>query len=981
MFKRILLTITIFQSIVIAEVGDFSITSSTHQIGIPSNLHQITLQWTTPTVGENEELAKYLWKLDNNSSSDLENDSSAKEVSASSNSLTINLDTDGEFYFHILPVLKNGDTGVDKTFGKIVTDFTPPVVSISTKVLENGEVEVSLSTLESSSKIYYTTDGSSVDKNSTLYSQPFKLYFPLTLKFRGVDSVGNWSEELSKDIDVNYVGNIVKFTNIKDSERIATSSLKGASSIKPVITLTAPKLSTYKYRIDLNSYSDYIDGSEGIDISKLSDGKHTLYVKGRDDMNNTQAEASTVTFIVDNTPPSSVEGYIDGRKLGDRNIYPISSKQLTLLTSDDDSNITIRYTTNGDTPSKTYGFVYSDKIDVINDKIIRAIAYDSLGNIGDVVDFNITFDGVPPEEPKIYDTKGELDTNSSSYYNGKYIYLLPQQFRFETNDNYTENPKVYWEIEGKTPNILTSQSGNVTISSSTTLKFMGVDEVNNSTSILSRDIVIDTTPPTLLEFKAPDECPLVGDTYTCTQKEITLTLSAIDTETPDSITINYTVDGSIPTKKSSSVPNDSNVTLQLSENTKTFQYIAYDRVGNRSDLKTIKVKYDIKSASDATEMEVTLSLDNNSSINGSIREINVTIINGGSLPIYYYKIDDNNFSHESNLSKGVDISQLNDGWHTLTVIASTGEINSTANTITFFIDKTPPASPTISGETPFKNETTISISTDDENATIYYSLDGATPTTKSYEYTAPFQILGDTTVRAIAVDRVGNMSGESSKIFEVQRVPTPNPSDTLDIVDNNETNTTEENEIPFDEVNNTTPDESNIVDIEESDKGEKLTIGNSSSEEHSINVNFQNLQVDKSDLDNGGREYIHQTDDINQTLIVSPNGAISGKIIDINTSISVEINTSLNMSSVDFGDGKVTFTSETITSDSRNNSQVTIESTKNQIDIHLVRNGEKIAFPTIPLGDGEEAKIKVYLRDNKSIEIELEMPLNDRLKF
>ena len=78
------------------------------------------------------------------------------------------------------------------------------------------------------------------------------------------------------------------------------------------------------------------------------------------------------------------------------------------------------------------------------------------------------------------------------------------------------------------------------------------------------------------------------------------------------------------------------------------------------------------------------------------------------------------------------------------------------------------AAPTISGETPFKESTTVTIS-GPENSTIYYTTDGQDPDDRATQYTAPFTLDATTTVKAIAY--VGDkQSSVATKEF-VKAVP------------------------------------------------------------------------------------------------------------------------------------------------------------------------------------------------------------------
>ena len=73
------------------------------------------------------------------------------------------------------------------------------------------------------------------------------------------------------------------------------------------------------------------------------------------------------------------------------------------------------------------------------------------------------------------------------------------------------------------------------------------------------------------------------------------------------------------------------------------------------------------------------------------------------------------------------------------------------------------AKPEISGRTPFTDSTTVTIE-GPEGASLYYSMDGSTPTSESTMYTEAFELTDTATVKAIAV--IGETSSEvASKTF------------------------------------------------------------------------------------------------------------------------------------------------------------------------------------------------------------------------
>ena len=71
--------------------------------------------------------------------------------------------------------------------------------------------------------------------------------------------------------------------------------------------------------------------------------------------------------------------------------------------------------------------------------------------------------------------------------------------------------------------------------------------------------------------------------------------------------------------------------------------------------------------------------------------------------------------------------------------------------------------PTISGATPFSETTQVTI-TGPEDARVYYTTDGSTPTSESTLYSEPFTLSATTTVKAIAIND-GNASSVTTKLF------------------------------------------------------------------------------------------------------------------------------------------------------------------------------------------------------------------------
>lgn len=98
-----------------------------------------------------------------------------------------------------------------------------------------------------------------------------------------------------------------------------------------------------------------------------------------------------------------------------------------------------------------------------------------------------------------------------------------------------------------------------------------------------------------------------------------------------------------------------------------------------------------------------------------------------------------------------------------TITASNNQVRATKIEVTYTADANAVTPPTISGTNPFAGSTTVTI--DGGGNTVYYTLDGTTPTTASTQYTAAFTLSETTTVKAIAY-KDGKASEVTTKEFK-----------------------------------------------------------------------------------------------------------------------------------------------------------------------------------------------------------------------
>lgn len=192
--------------------------------------------------------------------------------------------------------------------------------------------------------------------------------------------------------------------------------------------------------------------------------------------------------------------------------------------------------------------------------------------------------------------------------------------------------------------------------------------------------------------------------------------------------------------------------------------------------------------------EVTYSFSTNGSISGfpttTDEGFTFSYEGGGSAPAFYdghvrfYQYNVIKIQGEKTITKMVftktqgnfslwstDVGEWNDGeWtgsaKTITITHAPGaQIRVSQVVITYDDGAVAVATPEITGETPFTESTEVSITCATEGASIYYTLDGATPTNASTEYSGAFELTETTTVKAIAYDANNNASSVATKEF------------------------------------------------------------------------------------------------------------------------------------------------------------------------------------------------------------------------
>jgi uncharacterized repeat protein (TIGR03803 family) len=191
--------------------------------------------------------------------------------------------------------------------------------------------------------------------------------------------------------------------------------------------------------------------------------------------------------------------------------------QSVTLTSASGAGATIRYTTDGSTPSETNGTVYSSAIAVSTNTTIKAIAYDGINTDSTVSTASYIIQAAQAATPAFSQAAGTYNNTTSV-----------------TITSATSGASINYTTDGSTPTEThgTPYSGSININTSTTLSAIAFKTGFSDSNVAIAVYSLQATTPAF---------SLAGGTYTSAQS-VTLT------STTSGATINYTTDGSTPTE-------------------------------------------------------------------------------------------------------------------------------------------------------------------------------------------------------------------------------------------------------------------------------------------------------------------------------------------------------------------------------------------------------------------------------------------------
>jgi hypothetical protein len=370
----------------------------------------------------------------------------------------------------------------------------------------------------------------------------------------------------------------------------------------------------------------------------------------------------------------------------------------TVSIADSTSGATIYYTTNGTTPT-TSSTKYAGAITVSSSETIKAIAAAA----------NYTTSAVATAA---YTILTPAATPNFSVKSGKYT-----EAQTVNMTDATPSSTIYYTTNGETPTTSsTKYAGSVKVSSSLTIKAVAVAAAHSLSSVAAASYTIAVTATPTFSLKA--------GTYTGVQ-----TLEIADATS--GALIYYTVNGVTPTTGSEKYTKPFNVTVD-----ETIKAIAVASGDTASSVAS--ASYSIETTAP------TFSLKAGTYATSQTLELSDTMPN---TLIYYTTNGTTPTSSSTKYSSAIKVSAS----ETVKAIAiATSHASSSVVSVGYTIN-IPSVAPTFSLKAgTYADDQTLTISDATKSATIYYTINGTTPTKASTKYTGAIKVAESETIKAVA---------------------------------------------------------------------------------------------------------------------------------------------------------------------------------------------------------------------------------------
>jgi Chitobiase/beta-hexosaminidase C-terminal domain/Bacterial Ig-like domain/PKD domain/RoxA-like, cytochrome c-like len=457
-----------------------------------------------------------------------------------------------------------------------------------------------------------------------------------------------------------------------------------------------------------------VDGSTPTSSSALYSGPVSI------SNSNTTLKAIATASGMQDSPVTYATYTLVAAKPTANPVGGLKTAALNVSLASSTTGVSIYYTTDNSTPT-TSSTLYSGPINIASTTVLKAVA----------VRAGMATSAVMSET---YTLQTEAPTASLA--SGTYNDV--QSVTLQTN---TSGASIYYTLDGSSPTTSsTLYTGPISITATTTLTAIASKSGIADSAELSAYYTLTVSTPTAY---------LAGGTYNDVQST---TLSSATS----GATIYYTLDGSTPTTSSA-------------------LYSGAVSITSSATLRAMATKGDMgPSGVMGVSYTLAVSTPTASLAGGTYNDVQSTTLSSAtSGATIYYTLDGSTPTTASTQYTGAIAITSN---AVLQAIATKGAMNGSGvmGAVTYTLTVATPAASLAGGTYNDVQSTTLSSAT--SGATIYYTLDGSTPTTASTQYTGAIAINGSATLKAIATKGSMNNSAVMAGVTYTLTVSTPTDS-------------------------------------------------------------------------------------------------------------------------------------------------------------------------------------------------------------